>query len=315
MNKTEVLCVGLSCVDVLIKEVDLAAPFEGETKAAGCVSLGIGGDAANEAVVLSKLGHSVQIMTGLAWDHTGGYIMKYLEDSHVDCSRLQIASTGNSPVNVIVIQNNGDRNFINSGIPEAADFMPDLSRIEGVKVVSLASLFTPPFTDPKKVQATAQKAKEAGAITCMDVIVSPDSRLEDYKDAFPYIDYIFPNREEAVLLTGEKELYDMAGVFLDYGVKNVIIKTGKDGCYVRNRDGYDVVPGYTVPRVVDTTGAGDNFAAGFISGLLQGKSLKECSRYACGIAGVSIQYQGGCTGIQSRRQAEEEMRKMEEDAR
>lgn len=241
--------------------------------------------------------------------------MKYLEDSCVDCSKLQISSEGDSPVNVIVIQKNGDRNFINSGIPEAADFTPDPGQIEGVKVVSFASLFTPPFTDAGKVLATARKAKEAGAITCMDVIVRPDSRLEDYREAFRYIDYIFPNREEAELLTGRHELFDMAGVFLDYGVKNVIIKIGKDGCYVRNQDGADIVPGYMVPDVVDTTGAGDNFAAGFISGLLQEKSLKECCRYACGIAGVSIRYQGGCTGVQSRQQAEEEIRRMEEDAK
>lgn len=312
MNKTEVLCIGLSCVDVLIKNVNLATPFTEEAKAAEYVSLGIGGDAANEAVVLSKLGHSVGIMTGLAEDDTGKYIMNYLENSGVDFSKSQVASEGESPVNVIIIQKNGDRNFINSGTPKAADFIPDSSDVENVKIVSLASLFMPPFTKCSNLLNVAKKAKEIGAVTCLDVIVGPDSKLDDYREALQYIDYVFPNEEEASLLTGRRKLYDMAQVFLDYGIKNVIIKTGKEGCYVRNREEFYNVPGYVVHNVADTTGAGDNFAAGFISGLLQGKSLKDSCRYACGVAGVAIQYQGGCTGVQSRRQVEEMIKRMEE---
>ena len=311
MSKTEVLCIGLSCVDVLIKNTDLTTPFTGEAKAAEHVSLGIGGDAANEAVTLSKLGHSVRLMTGLGGDDTGRYIMGCLENSGVSCSGSSIVPDGDSPVNVIVIQKNGDRNFINSGTPKAADFEPRVSEIRDVEVVSFASLFMPPFTTCEHLLDAAKRAKEIGAATCLDVIVGVDARLEDYREALGYIDYVFPNEEEAAALTGKKDLYGMAGAFLDYGIGNVIIKTGKDGCYVRNREGDFRVPGYQVPHVTDTTGAGDNFAAGFISGLLQGKNLRECCRYACGVAGVAIQYQGACTGVRSREQVEDEIKKME----
>lgn len=311
MEKKDVLCVGLSCMDVLIKNVDLSTPFESEKKPAERVNVGVGGDAANESVILSRLGHSVQIMTGLAEDGVGNYIQNYLERNGVDMTPSIISEEGESAINIIVIQNNGDRNFINSGVPKAAFFTPDTEKIENVKVVSLASLFMPPFTDKENVLRVAKKAKEIGAITCLDVIVEETSRLEEYKEALQYIDYVFPNSEEASILTGKTDLDEMADVFLGYGVKNAIIKIGKDGCFVKNKDGSFIAPGYTVKNVVDTTGAGDNFASGLISGLLQGKELKDACRYACAVAGVAIQFQGGCTGVQSREQVARMIAEME----
>ena len=224
---SEVLCVGLSCMDVLMKDVDLNTPFVSESKTAGQITVGVGGDAANEAVILSRLGHDVSVMTGIADDGTGDFIKNYLLKNNVDMTSSVITEGGESAVNVIVIHHNGDRNFINSGVPKAADFDPDLTKIRDVKVVSLASMFMPPFEDPAKVKMVAQKAKEAGAVTCLDVIVKEDSRLEEYKEALPYIDYVFPNREEAMQLTGKEELEEIAEVFHSYGVKNVMCITQK----------------------------------------------------------------------------------------
>lgn len=311
MEKKDVLCIGIACMDVLIKNVDLASPFTGEAKPAEHVSVGVGGDAANEAVVLSRLGHSVQIMCRTADDDAGHFIRGYLQKNKVDLSLSSVAEEGESSINVIVIQENGDRNFINSGIPKAVCFTPDINKMENVKVVSLASLFLPPFADRESVLQTARRAKEIKAFTCLDVIVSEDSRLEEYKEALGYVDYVFPNREEAALLTGKTELEAMADVFLGYGVKNVIIKTGKKGCFVKNKKECFFVPGYPVAQVVDTTGAGDNFAAGFISALVEGKELRDACRYACGVAGVAIQFQGACGGVKSREQVAALLKEME----
>lgn len=311
MDRKEVLCVGLACMDVLIKNTDLSTPFTRETKSAEQVSASVGGDAANESIILSRLGHSVQLMCGIARDGVGGFISSYMDSNQVDMTPSVVSEKGESAINVIVIQNNGERNFINSGVPEAACFTPDISRIEGVQIVSIASLFMPPFADPENVFQVAKKAKEEGAVTCLDVIVGEGACLEDYKAALSYIDYVFPNREEAELLTKETDLDEMADAFLRYGVKNAIIKIGKDGCFVKNQDESFIAPGYCVKNVVDTTGAGDNFAAGFISGLLQKMNLKDACRYACGVAGVAIQFQGGCTGVKSRQQVETMLAKME----
>lgn len=310
MEKTDVLCIGIACIDVLLKNVDLLTPFVEETKMAEKVCIGIGGDTANESVILSRLGHKVKAMCGMGKDEVGKMIHSTLEENGVDMTASIISETGSSAINVIVIQENGERNFINSGVPEAACFTPDLSKIKEVKVVSIASLFLPPFVDKNNILQTVRKAKEEGAIVCLDVVVSRDSSLKEYKEALSYVDYVFPNREEAEKLTGKTTLEDMADTLLGYGIKNAIIKIGKDGCYVKNAEFDFTVPGYKVEHVVDTTGAGDNFAAGFISGLLQNMPLSEVCRYACGVAGVSIQAQGACSGVKSREQVQDMISRM-----
>lgn len=311
MAPREVLCVGIACADLLIRGVDLATPFESESKTAQAVELSVGGDAANEAVVLARLGHGVQLMCGLGADGTAAYIRAAVSASGVDMSCSVQASEGGSAVNVIVVQPDGQRNFINSGIPPAASFTPRLEAVKGMRVVSMASLFLPPFHDPQVCVAVARAAKEAGAILCQDVVMQPGSRLGDIAPALAWADYIFPNEEEARQLTGKEELEDIADVFLETGVKNVIIKTGAKGCFVKNGQGSFTVPACRVARPVDTTGAGDNFAAGFISALLQGKSLGECCRWACGVAAVAIKSMGACTGVKSRGQVEQAIRELE----
>ncbi len=311
MKKTDVICVGIADMDILVKNVDLSTGFEHESKYAEQVSACIGGDAANESIVLSHLGHSVQIMCGLGRDNVGGFLEQGLEKEGVDLSKIVYDETGDSAMNVIMIHGDGERNFINSGVPKAACFKPNIDAINDVKVVSMASLFLPPFTEVENLYEVAKKAKEIGAITCLDVIVHENSVLETYKDALQYVDYAFPNRDEAEELTGKTELEDIADVFLNYGVKNILIKIGKDGCFVKNQEGSFIVSGYKVSNVVDTTGAGDNFAAGFISGLLQEKSLEAACKYACGVAAVSIQVQGACTGVKSRQQVEEIIQQLE----
>lgn len=307
MEKKDVLCIGIACMDVLIKGANLADPFERETKPAEQLSVSVGGDAANEAIVLSRLGHRVQIMCGIGKDDVGSFICNILEKNGVDLSPSIVSDDGDSAINVIVIQDNGERNFINAGVPKAACFQPDIQKIENVKIVSLASLFLPPFVDAENLVQAAKKAKEAGALVCLDVVVSEDSSLEPYKEALKYVDYVFPNQEEAEQLTGKSDLEEIADVLLGYGIKNAIIKIGKDGCFVKNEEGSYIVPGYYVENVVDTTGAGDNFAAGLISGLLQEKSLRDACRYACKVAGVAIQVQGACKGVESREQVEKVM--------
>ena len=93
----------------------------------------------------------------------------------------------------------------------------------------------------------------------------------------------------------------MAKTLLDYGVGCVVIKVGKQGCLATNRKGAILVPPYLV-KAKDTTGAGDNFAAGFITGLMDGQDLKNCCRYANAAASIAIQFDGASTGIRSRAQ-------------
>jgi sugar/nucleoside kinase (ribokinase family) len=187
-------------------------------------------------------------------------------------------------------------------------FEPDLEEIKDVKIVSLGSMMIPPFVTVESIDRVVKKAKEIGAIVCADVIYSPGCSMEELgkNGTLQYIDYIFPNEEEARLLTGKDTVEEMADVLLGYGIKNVLIKVGAEGVYIKNQDGVIRVPAVG-HIVVDTTGAGDNFAAGFITGLVEGKDLTECAYLAAATAGVAIQYIGANTGVKSREQVEKHL--------
>ena len=112
----DVMCVGIGCLDVLIRGADVTAPFLGEAKNCEQVALEVGGDAVNQAIALRHLGVNAGLMTGLGTDATGGLILEQLKHKGVPTEDI-VLSPGCSRVNVILIQNDGQRYFIHEAVP------------------------------------------------------------------------------------------------------------------------------------------------------------------------------------------------------
>ncbi len=110
-----------------------------------------------------------------------------------------------------------------------------------------------------------------------------------------------PSIDEAKMITGKEELEEMAAVFFERGVKKVIIKLGKVGCYIQeSKDSEGIIlPSYKNIKAVDTTGAGDSFCSGFLSALAKGKSFKECAEFANAVGAHCVMHKGATTGIKS----------------
>lgn len=305
--KTDVTCYGISCADVLIRGFDMSTPFKNEMRFAEQVSIGVGGDATNQAIVLSRLGASVKLVSGLGTDNVGLFIRTIVEGAGVDTSQM-IASPGASVISVVIIDEAGQRNIVHAKLADCTNYEPNLEAMKGSKVVSIGSINHPPFTDVNRILKVVKAAKEEGAIVCADVIARHENhKISRIAEALPYIDYIFPNESEAAMLTGETDIDKIADTFLRYGVGNVVMKVGKDGCVVKNSDGTFRFPAMG-KKAIDTTGAGDNFLAGFIAGLLDGKNLEGCCRFASATAGIAVETVGANTGVKSRRQVEDFIR-------
>ncbi|MBQ6395345.1 MAG: carbohydrate kinase family protein [Atopobiaceae bacterium] len=300
-----VMCTGMSVLDVPIRGLASIDP-ESESNPAEFVGLNLGGDAVNEAVVLTKLGVNVQLYTAFTDDNAGKTIRMLLEEEGVNVSRSEFIPGKDSNISVPIVFADAERVFV-AGRKEdpILAFKPDPSKIEGAKVVTLASLYSKPYDDVESAYRMAKAAKEQGSIVCADLTYQISrGNLDTYKDVWPYVDYFFPNDTEAQLLTGETDPERMADVLLSYGIKNAIVKIGKRGCLFKNAEECFIVPPHLVePK--DTTGAGDNFCAGFICGLIEGKDHRECCRYANATASICIQYDGASTGVKSREQLQE----------
>lgn len=300
----EILCIGQVLMDCIIKGWN-AASENTRVQTADSVTLSPGGDAFNESVIFSRLGHTVRTVCVLGNDLAGKTLHELLADNGILTDSILHSNNVPTPVSPLLVNTDGNRKSINA-VSRLDDFLhipPTL--FQDARLVCLASLFRPPLTRPETIASICRTAKAAGAIVAADTklpLHSPLS-LTDLKAALPYIDYIFPNESEAAFYTQEKDYTAMADVFLNYGVKNVIIKAGENGCFAKNAAASFTLPAFPV-HVADSTGAGDNFAAGFLSSILRGKDFKQALTFASACAALCIQSVGATSGVQDRGQVE-----------
>lgn len=116
-------------------------------------------------------------------------------------------------------------------------------------------------------------------------------------------DIVMPGLAEGRLLTGRQNPGDIAAFYLERGARQVVVKLGPEGAYVADANGdHAVVPGVPVRAVVDTVGAGDGFAVGVISALLDGLSLRDAAARGNAIGARVVQFRGDCEGLPTRAQ-------------
>lgn len=310
----DVLCVGQAGLDAIIGGVDLAdfAATEREfTPAKDGVFVSTGGDSANESAVLVKLGIKAGIVAEVKDDPVGRLVRDILIDKGIDTTFLAVTPRAeiDSVPNLVFVMPDASRKFLGMDIDrKRLKQIPfDEGVLDHIKVLSLASLGAEPFIEDEGIafiKRITKRAKDAGAVVCADVLVTRwrvDPRV--YPEIFTHIDYLFPNDYEAMALTGTKTIEEAADIFLSTGLGTVIVKTGSKGCYVKTKNGVSfTVPAYTIRKAVDTTGAGDNFAAGFICGICEGRELIECCRIGHAAASIAVATYGTTRGVQSREQ-------------
>ncbi|MCI8914479.1 sugar kinase [Pseudoflavonifractor sp. 60] len=268
----------------------------------------VGGDTLNEATILTRLGHRVRMISCIGDDAPGAMILEHCRENHIDTAFLNRDPTKTTAINVGLIWKDGERTFLNNRSGSLWTFSPedvDLSAVSEGKILSFASIFNNPLLDGPFLLELFRTAAAREMTICADMVAPKRGEtLEDVREALALVDYFFPNYEEAARLTGETGIDAIADALLDLGVKNVLLKIGRQGCLVKNRQRRLIVPAYPDARCVDTTGAGDNFASGFICGLLEGLTLEECAQLANCAASLAIEAVGATQGVQSRKQVE-----------
>lgn len=310
--KGEVLVIGAAIVDIPLQPVDKNI-FAIESCPVNRIAMTIGGDAINEATIISRLGHQTALMGMVGDDIVGQFVLEHCRQNNIDISHIKVRAGIDTSINIGLVTADGERTFVTNrnGSLWKMDFDDlDDGALSQVKLLSFASFFNNPLLLGAPLVELFRKAKSQGLIICADMVKSRQGEgLAAIKEALAYTDYFFPNYDEACLLTGKTKVQEIAQVFLDCGVKNVVVKVGKKGCFVKNQMTEMSVSAYPYSNCIDTIGAGDNFASGFISAILEGKSLKECAMFANAVASISVESLGATTGVQSRAQADERYQK------
>ncbi len=299
----------MSVVDVLAAGLE-TMPSMGETGMASGITLAAGGDAMNQSTALAKLGNPVGLMAVIGDDAQGKFILEQCKARNINTAGLCLDPNIPTTTSIVLIDNSGEHVFLGARAGSAVAMGPEHYNLDlikpGLKVFAIGSLYWAPRFDRDAVLPLLRKAKSAGAITVADMVMDyiKDGLDGSLREAWQYLDYAAPSELEAELLTGSTDPRIIAAEFRKRGVKNVILKRGLKGIIAFIDDEVFECPAFKVPAV-DTTGAGDNFLAGFMHCLVRGVPPDKALRFASATAALSIQAVGAGAGLKDLQQVEE----------
>lgn len=298
----DVTIIGAGILDVLARPVD-ASVFKTGSQPAQDIALTFGGDALNEAVILSRLGKKVQFISTLGTDEAGSMVLEYCERNGIPTDHITRSPDFPTGINLVLVNRDGERSFVTNPSGSLRMLSPshiDAGILKNAPILCFASIFVFPKFNSSELTKLFKTAKESGCLVCADMTKRKNQEtLSDLSQPLSYVDYIFPNYEEACLVSGQTDPDEIAEAFLACGVRHFVMKLGKRGCLIRTKAERHLIPAFPDADCVDTTGAGDTFAAGFLYALSEGMNLPACGCFANAAASITIEGIGAATQIHS----------------
>ena len=275
----DVLCVGLMLVDILARPAD-ASLFSRDTTWADEVRMCTGGDALNEAIVLSALGLKAGLMGRMGGDGFGRFALDAAAAAGIDLSGVRVPPDERTVVTIVLIDAAGERHFLSSSgnIHHFCLEDVDLEMLGRAKIVNIGSLVSMRAFDGADAERLLCEARARGAVTSADVS-GTHRKIGLLAGELRNLDYFMPSRDEATQIAGREDAEACADEFLKYVRQAVVIKLGAKGCLIKSHRERIELPAFPV-NAIDTTGAGDSFVAGFLAGLSKGLTLRECGLVA-----------------------------------
>ena len=296
----DVLCIGQIVADVLVKPMQ-TLDFTLDTQLVDTIQVLPGGDCMNTAVALRMLDNTVGICGKIGYDSMGDMLRNAIFRHGIDAKGLRASSEAATASCLVAIRTDGARAFFYHGganmTLEASDVSPDW--IAECRAVHIGGAYALSGFDGCGAAEVLRLAKEKGKTTSMDVTWDVNGRwLDTIRPCLPHLDFFMPSINEARHITGRDNPRDAARFLLAEGVQTAVIKLGAEGCLVMNAGEEFICPAFPVDAA-DTTGAGDCFVAGFLTGLLRGWPLRECARFACAAAALCVTQIGATSGVRS----------------
>lgn len=292
-TKPEIVVIGAAVIDTLVRPAEPDV-FETGSFSAENISMSPGADALNEATILAKLGKKVRLETVIGDDEAGRYLLEHCERCGIDVPEDAVREEYVTGINVVLVRADGARSFLTNANGTLRKLLLSDIHIpfpDSAKIISFASIFVFPHIGPEELRILFSQAKSQGKIVCADMTKRKNGETTaELRPALPYVDYLLPNDEEALLLTGRKTVEDAAAELERAGAAHVVIKAGSRGCYVKDGTHNIWLPAEKGVECLDTTGAGDSFAAGFIYALSEGRDILACAEYAnnCGAKAIQV---------------------------
>jgi sugar/nucleoside kinase (ribokinase family) len=277
-----VAVVGVHVLDTHVLRVE-TIPEGSDGALVDTIRMSPAGTAAGTGVVLSRLGADVHSIGALGADPVGDTLLAMLSREGLDTTRLLRKPEVQTSASVLPVRPNGDRpawHCIGANGALTLDDI-DLASVSGLGHVHLGG---PEFLGGPAAAELLAQAHDLGCTTSVDVLAPGDPDLLAWiADCLPHTDYLLPNDEQVLGFTGQKSLAEGAGRLLAAGAGCVAATQGAKGALVVTPEETTEVPAYAV-EVVDTTGCGDAFTAGFLRGLALGRDARGAAELGCATA-------------------------------
>jgi sugar/nucleoside kinase (ribokinase family) len=304
---TGVLVAGDANLDLVLRG-DVVPRFGQAEQLLDGADLVLGSSAGICAAGLARLGVDTALVARVGADVFGARTRELLADAGVDTSAVAVTE---EPTGVSVILSAPDDRAILTLTGALASLTGEDVRAAlestGATHLHVASFFLVPQL-ARELPEVLGRARERGVTTSLDTNWDPAERWHGVAECLPHLDVLLPNAQEALALA--RALGDdpadavAASVALARRGPLVVVKDGADGGFATRPDGTVVRAAGLVVDVVDTTGAGDSFDAGFLAAWLDGLSLEEAVRWAAVAGSLSTRAAGGTGGQATRDEVE-----------
>ena len=286
--------MGVHVLDVLARPIEEIPKGQGGELVEE-IRITAAGSAGGTAIVAAKLGAHVRSAGAIGSDAVGEMLVALLEREGVDTSLLVRRDDVQTSASVLPIRANGDRPAFHvigaNGGYGPADVPP-----EALAEATHLHLGGPEFMGGEAAAQILAGARAGGVVTSADVLAPGEPGLLDWiAPALPQLDYLLPNDDQVLALTGAGDLVEGCRALVEKGAGCVVATRGAEGVVIVDGETVEEVPAFQVD-VVDTTGCGDAFSAGFLRGLSLDRSRREAAQLGCAAAALVAQGLGSDHG-------------------
>ncbi|WP_043630205.1 carbohydrate kinase family protein [Nonomuraea candida] len=279
-----VVTVGVHIVDILTRPVD-HIPEGQDTVLVEQIRLTAAGAAAGTAVDLVKLGNDVVTMGAVGDDELADFLLMVLAKRGVDASRLVRRAGEQTAASILPIRPDGGRPSFHVPGANLSVTPADLDQavLRQARAVHLGGMdVTFGLGDPAFF-GLLDELRASGAIVTMDLLSEMPDLLAMARAFLPHVDYVLPNETQVLAMSGEQDVEAAARALLADGPRGVLVTLGAAGSLVVTGAGAERVPALKT-EVADTTGCGDAYCAGFLTGLLHGRDVTDAARWGTAAA-------------------------------
>ncbi len=305
MKKFDIIAIGELNADLILNRID-GMPVVGKEIFAHDMLLTLGSSTAIFAANAASLGAATGFVGMIGRDDFGRLVRTSLDAKGVDTGFL--IETDKCPTGATIVMSYGEdrANVTFQGTMDLMGFDDiDKSVFDRTKHIHISSIFMQSALKRDLVKLL-EYAKEKGVTTSLDTQWDPAEKWDlDPEKVLPLVTVFMPNETELMLLTGTKSLKEAVAKVKPHIGSALVVKCGNKGSILVTKDGHENILGsFLNTEVVDATGAGDSFNAGFVYKFTKGASLEECQRFGNLTGAINTTAAGGTGAFTSKKDIE-----------